>query len=159
MWDISLSSALIGAHLQKNEKGFRQRDVKFLMELFWNWQSSFLNRKQLENIHNNQIKRNLHGLVGDSWANLLGKKGPPTYKLTRSGIIGLLKKIREEGLTDRFESFLFARYFFRTYKNRFANMVEKTGAPMPLSFRQEIEDLLDVKNLEREKKGNVEKEI
>ena len=158
MWQITLNAALLGAHIQKKDTGFRQRDVKFLMELFWNWQSSVVSRSHMEPVHNNQMKRTLQQLVQDSMATMSRSK-PPKYKLTRAGLISILEQIRNEALTGSFDAFLFGRYLFQTYRDRFSALVQNTGTNTPLAFRHEIKELLDTESLEEQKRSSLKKAI
>lgn len=157
MWWLLLNAAVVGAHVQNGGEHFRQRDIRFLMDLFWNWQTSPIARERLEKVHNNQIKRALHTLTQEGFAQEIGQS--KTYRVTRSGLIHGVTEIRREGLEGSFECFLFARFFFARYHGHIAGLVEKNGSPLPLSFRMEIKDLFDVTKFEREKKSRLHSEI
>lgn len=153
MWPLLLNAALIGAYIQQAGAAFRQRDVRFLMELFWNWQSSPLTRPRLERIHNNQIKRALSDLVSSGFAS----QRDTTYKLTRAGILHALNQIRQAGLEGRFEEFLFCRFFLKSYHERIFRLIEQ-DTPMPLAFRSEVRELFDTAKLERAKREALKRE-
>ncbi len=159
MFDLILDSAVLGAHIQKSAAGFRQRDVRFLVDLSWNWQSSLVGRARLEKVHNTQIQRFLRKLVADAWANTSLRSDPPRFRLTRAGFLGLVRGLREHALKQGFDEFLFVRYFLESYRERIVSLTEKEGAPMPLSFRQELNELLDARDLLRRRIQSTEKEI
>ena len=53
---LFVATAVVAAHANVSKGGFRQRDVKFWIELFSNWVESALPAEVLE-VQNNQILR------------------------------------------------------------------------------------------------------
>lgn len=157
MWISTVSAALIGAHVQKSA-GFRLRDVRFMTELFWNWQAVSFNPSALK-IHNNQIKRAMEDLVAESWATAEGRGKQRKFRLTRAGLLGIIGRLRAQGLDGSFEVFLFVRYFFASYAEPISTLVQKSGAPMPLSFRNEVSELFSTQTLVNERVARTKRQI
>jgi hypothetical protein len=74
-------AAILAAQFQFQKKGFRQKDVRFLIELFTNWMESTLGEVTLP-LQNVQISRYLTHLCKNDIAKKLRGKNPPNRAVT-----------------------------------------------------------------------------
>lgn len=127
-----IAAAGLAAHARAQGGGFRQRDVRFLVELFSNWLQSTLDGYVIP-LSNTQISRYLDGLVGESYLKRLNRKGYPQYRLTRAGLIELLNLIVRPEVVLEKEHFLFCYTFIASYRERIWRLIEAEGKKLPLS--------------------------
>jgi hypothetical protein len=144
--ELYVATGTIAAHSNSAVEGFRQRDVRFLLELFSNWIESALPGHVIE-VQNTQVSRYLQDLILEGFAKKVTRKGPPKYRLTRPGLIALLERITNSPPPSRREDFLFLFYFVKTYRPRILALIEAEGRQFPHALRIEIEELLDSTNL------------
>src|SRR5262245_46249871 len=86
-----IHAAVIAAEATGRDEGFRQRDVRFFVELFSNWLESTTGNRALA-VHNTQVKRHLDVLTRARWASRVGRS-PPRWHLTPEGIEELLRRL------------------------------------------------------------------
>lgn len=155
---LFIATALIGAHAQYPEIGFRHKHVRFLMELFSNWVEVNLPGSMIE-AQNTQIARYLAALVKEGYARKINRKGYPLYRLTRVGLIELLSRgVNSTYLHDK--DFFFFLYFFVTnYRDRLIELVRQEGSQFPPAMQIEIEELLDSKKLVERELAHATKEL
>jgi hypothetical protein len=155
--EIYIAAAAIAAHAHSAE-GFRQRDVRFLIDLCSNWTESVPGsvRPAISNV---QVQRYLTELCAGGLAKKTSRNRLPSYRLTRLGLIELLSRIihRREALPP--DQFLFLYYFVSSYRDRILDLVRREGSFFPPSLKTEIEALLDDKALLREEIRRVEKRL
>ena len=84
-------AAVLAAQFQFQKAGFRQKDVRFLIELFSNWMEASLGDVTLP-VQNVQIARYLEQLTASGVAKKLRGKNPPRYELSRPGMGKLIRK-------------------------------------------------------------------
>jgi len=144
--EIFVAAAVIGAHAGQKDPGFRQRDVKFLIELFSNWIESS-DEKACLTVQNTQVLRYLSALVDEGYAKKLSRQGRPFYRLTRVGLLELISRLTSEPLANDKEHFFFLYYFISNYRPRLEELVKKEGRQFPLTLKLELESLLDEKAL------------
>lgn len=156
--EIFVATAVVGAHANAGPKGFRQRDVKFLIELFSNWVECAL-RFHVLPVQNTQVLRYIEGLVGEGYARRIARRSHPYYRLTRTGLIQLLARlIDREGEVHR-EEFFFLYYFIKNYKPRLEALVKSEGKQFPHALKAELDGLLDTDALVRGEIKEAEKEL
>ena len=143
-----VAAATIAAHANASADGFRQRDVRFLIELFSNWVETTF-EGQVLNLSNTQVLRYLDELVSEGFARRTHRQKRPSYFLTRTGLIELLGRLVPESLHIQAEHFFFLYYFLTNYRPRIERLVEAEGKQFPLSLRLELENLLDADSLAR----------
>lgn len=147
---LFISTAAIAAHAgiaTSPNSGFRQRDVRFLFELFSNWAelTSTLVAK------NTQIQRFLDSLHNEGFAKRFLRKSQPHYRLTRTGLIELISRIVNQTYCSKPEHFFFLNYFIKSYKPHIEEIVKSEGQQFPYSLKLELDNLLDAHALlERE---------
>lgn len=145
-YELFVAAAVIAAHANGPKDGFRQRDVRFLIELFSNWVEASFESKVLT-INNTQVLRYLEELVHEGFARRIAKKDRPNYRLTRTGLIELLTRLIPQSLHIQPEHFFFLYYFIANYKPRIQRLIEEEGKRFPLAMKLEVEGLLDSKTL------------
>lgn len=156
--ELFVASATIAAHASHASDGFRQRDVRFLIELFSNWVERTFEGLVLT-ISNTQVQRYLDELVTEGYARRFTRKGRPRYRLTRTGLIELLERIIPETLYHPAEHFFFLFYFISNYRPRIEKLVADEGKQFPLALKLEVEALLDAGALVKQQLYHAEQEL
>lgn len=157
-YEVFVSAAAIAAHASAAEDGFRQRDVRFLIELFTNWVEGSLHGGMIE-LKNTQVQRFLEDLVRNGSAKRQLKRKQPCYRLTRLGLLELLSRLSNRPSGGRPEHFFFLFYFLKNYGPRIVDLIRAEGKHFPSAMRLEIEALLDYGRLLRDEISRVEREL
>lgn len=157
-YELFTATATVAAHASYVEPGFRQRDVKFLMELFSNWIETSLDGYAV-NVKNTQLARYLTNLTGEGYARKITRKGYPHYRLTRIGLIELLTRVTHKSYLSAREQFFFLFYFIDNYGPRIEALVRAEGKEFPYALRLELESLLDIKSLLSREIDNAKREL
>ena len=154
-FELFFATSTVAAHASTSDRGFRQRDVKFLIELFSNWIESALGEQTLA-VRNTQISRYLDDLVQDGFLrqishNNISHSRRPTYRLSRIGLLELISCMVNRTYIANREQFFFLFYFVRSYKPRLERLVREEGRQFPMALRIELDALLNEEALlERE---------
>lgn len=149
-YEVFVAAGILAAHSnQKPQQGFRQRDVKFLIELFSNWIEHMLPSATIE-LQNTQVQRYLDDLEREGYARRIIRGGRPWYLLTRTGLIELASRIVNQSHLIPPEHFFFVYYFIHNYRPRIIKLVQEQGKQFPLALKLELESLLDLKTLVKE---------
>lgn len=156
--ELFVSSAVIAAHAQNVDEGFRQRDVRFFIELFSNWVESVLDDLTLT-LSNTQVSRYINELVDEGFSRQISRKKQPKYRLTRIGLIELLSRLVEKDYVRQPEYFFFLYYFIANYGPRLKALIESEGRKFPPAMRIEVETMLDVDALVGNQLANAEREL
>lgn len=160
MLDSSLFTlASLAAHAKHQGRGFRQKDVKFLIDLFISWIYNPAGRATRPVLHNTQTQRYLNGLVGQGLARVMSPKTTPVYSLTKSGFLELTEELSKEARSAPFEIFLFLIYFIRSYRDQVLSTFDSLNTSSALAFKSEMKTLLDEKSLIQERHRAVSAEI
>lgn len=146
---------LIGAWLNRNEKGFRQKDVRFYIELISDWMESS-EKFKLYKIQNTQMMRFLDGLVQKDW---LIKKSGPIYFFKDKHFMSLMKELFNVEEKDSFELFLLQYHFASLYKNIIYELLYRRGVELSNGERIDLEMLLSTKHLKNKQAEKINKEI
>jgi len=157
-YELFVAAAIVAAHASANRDGFRQRDVRFLIELFSNWIEASLDEDALS-LSNTQVLRYLESLVEDGFARKSLKNKKPHYSLSRVGLIELLSRMNPGKELIKPEQFCFLNYFLKNYSNLITELIEKEGKQFPFALKIEVEGLLDTKALLASQLTNVGREI
>lgn len=142
-YEFFVAAAAIAAHASFGKEGFRQRDVRFLIELFSNWVERTFDGPLLP-VSNTQVQRYLEELVTEGYARRFIRRNRPRYRLVRTGLIELLQRLIPETLCSHPEHFFFLHYFIRDYRPRIEKLIADEGKQFPLALKLEVEALLDV---------------
>lgn len=145
------STAVLATHVQFDQKGFRQKDVRFMLELLASWRWAADERRIRPELHNTQILRRLRDLVGLGWLKNTGR-GLPRYKLTRAGFVGILQALRETALHSEFSTYWFLSYVLQSYRAPLLRLIESEGTNLPLPQRIDVERILDSKSMVQERR-------
>lgn len=142
-YDIFFDTATITAHANGFVLGFRQRDVRFFIELFTNYvdPSSEWEGLPFQNTH---VSRYIESLVKEGFARRVPKQSHPAYKLNRVGLIELISRVVRKSYFNQAEHFFFVFSFIENYTPRILAMVRKEGKQFPYAMQLEIESLLDL---------------
>lgn len=157
-YELFIAAATVGAHANFSDRGFRQRDVKFLIELFTNWVEHSMRFKRFT-FQNTQVSRYLESLVSQGLARRSFRTKRPSYALTRAGLIELLTRIGKSEHFERPERFLFVYYFISNYSARIFAMVREAGQEFPPAIEIELRELLDVETLRLREIKSCEREL
>lgn len=156
-FEIFAASAAVAAHAS-NKHGFRQREVRFLIELFSNWVETALDEHVLP-IQNTQVARYLELLVREGYARRMTHKRAPSYRLTRIGLIELISRMTSKSCRSNREFFFFLFYYIKNYKPRIEALIQEEGRLFPYALKVEIDALLDVQRLVEQELTRVEQDI
>lgn len=140
-----VACALLAAHVQWEERGFRQKDVRFLVELLTSWRWSAEERRLRPPLHNTQILRVLRHHFELGWIKSSAGKKRTRFYLTRSGFMGFLSHLYDVALESDFATYSFLSYILQSYKERLLKLIHREGTSLPLPQRLEVERLLDGK--------------
>ena len=144
--EVYIASGVIAAHAYATEQGFRQRDAKFMVELFSNWmEQGFLGHSVA--INNVQISRYLTHLDAEGFARKKTYQKRPHYRLTRSGLIELLSRITGRAYFYAKEQFYFLHYFLSNYREHIESIIEREGKMFPPTLKIEVQGLLNTEQL------------
>ncbi|MCO6430275.1 MAG: hypothetical protein J5J00_05390 [Deltaproteobacteria bacterium] len=157
-FELFVATAAVAAHASYAAEGFRQRDVKFLIELFSNWLEPTLQTFTIP-IQNTQVQRYLNALVADGFARQVARKRPPVYRLTRVGLLELVTRIVDTSKVAHQQHFFFLCYFIKNYKPKIEQLIAEEGKQFPYALRLELDALMNVNELIKREIEHVKREI
>lgn len=137
-------ASVLAAHSSCMLDGFRQREVRFYMDLFSNWVFVKINSEPFP-LHNTQIMRSLENMVRLGLVKKLGRKNPPRYKLTRAGLINTVNDVVSLPLHDSYSEFFFVYQFIVNYKSRIIDLLKQDSRHFSKSNAIDIEYIMDEK--------------
>ncbi len=146
-FELLTAAGTLAAHANAGGGAFRQRDVRFLIELFSNWIGHSIGSDVLP-LQNTQMLRHLDELVLQGYARRLAGR-PPKYRLTRPGIIEVTARLVS---ADRYiapDHLYFLIYFVSSYREKIAELVKGEGPQFPLPMKLELDSLLDLREILR----------
>ena len=137
-----LRVSLIGAHSNFSQHGFRQKDVRFIAELFTNWMDVFL-KPALPQWHNTQALRFLEKGVKEGQVTFSGSSKSKRYRLTRAGLLqNTVKLVESQGYCE-ISHVILTYYFIRSYQKRIALLIQEEGSGFSKALQMEVEHLFD----------------
>lgn len=146
-FEVLVAPAIIGAHANApTGKGFRQRDVRWLIEFFANWIEPSLDPDGLQ-IKNTQISRYLERLTQDGYALKQMRKSTPRYILNPLGLIELMHRVVQKPYYPQKEHFFFLFSFMVNYKPRVQEIVKAEKKRFPHALLLELEELFNAQSL------------
>lgn len=140
--ELYISCACVASHATYGSSGFRQRDVRFMLELFSNWSENF-RQPGLLRVQNTQLMRYLAQLARQGYAQNLSRSRTPRYRLTRVGLLELVTRIVDPNNSGGMANFPLAYYFIANYKARIETLIKSEGAHFPYSLKIELDALLN----------------
>lgn len=145
--ELFFGAAVLSAHSTvADDKSFRQKDVKFFIDLFLNWFAE-TDIAFLPSFQNTHVLRYLTGLVKSGLLKENSKKTRPLYRLTRVGILEILEMMTSDKIATSRSQFHFLVYFLTSYGKLLTELIEKEGASFPPGLKIELLALLDVKSI------------
>jgi hypothetical protein len=140
---VLVAPAVIGAHVNAPAGiGFRQRDVRWLIEFFSNWIESSLDPEGIP-LKNTQIARYLEELVNDGFAKKIIRKNKPRYYLTPFGIVELMHRVVDRQYYPQREHFFLLYTFLINYQPRIKEVIQAEKKRFPYALQLEVEELAD----------------
>ncbi|MDH5641539.1 MAG: hypothetical protein OEY28_09615 [Nitrospira sp.] len=155
---VLFDAAAIGAHARFAKKGFRQKDLRFLIELFSNWIETSLEGPALA-IENTQIARYLETLVDEGFAKKTGGGTRPLYHLTRTGLMEHLSHLAHRSQWWPIEEFFFVYYFLENYRDRIESLIANAGTLYTGPMKLEIHQWLDLRGFVERQEQLLDREI
>lgn len=149
---------MLAAHSNSLPEGFRQREVRFYMDLFSNWVFVKVNSEPFP-LHNTQIMRSLSTMGRLGLVKKMGRSRPPRYKLTRAGVINMLNELISLPLADSYSDFFFVYQFIVGYKSRVIASLKQDTRGYAKTHIMEIESLLNERTFLTKQLELVEYEI
>lgn len=150
-------AAIIATWLNREEKGFRQKDVRFYIDLLLDWMENSPFSKGVV-IQNTQMMRFLNHLVEKQW---LTKKqqSPPLYFFNNKFLMELLRETLSISENDPYEIFFLQFHLSSVYRESLSEMLFIRGVELTRGQKIDLEHLLDKKILLRNQKERIEMEI
>jgi hypothetical protein len=136
--------------------GFRQRDVRFFLDLFSNWLQATTGTWTL-GVHNAQVARSLEVHVDAGWARRVGRK-PPRYRLTPAGLVELLQRLVHRKNLARLDEFFLVYHVLDAYGERLRTLVEQSGVLASRGLAVDVDELLDTRRLVARERARVARE-
>jgi hypothetical protein len=155
---VLFDAAAIGAHARFGTRGFRQKDLRFLIELFSNWVEATLEGPTLA-IENTQIARYLESLVREGFAKRISGSTQPLYQLTRTGLMEHLAHLAHRRHWWPIEEFWFVYYFLESYRDRIESLIAQAGALYTGPMKLEIHQWLDLRGFVERQVQLLDREI
>lgn len=152
-----VAAGVIAAQATGEDGNFRQRDVRFFIELFSNWMQSTTQSWSLS-VHNAQVSRYLDVAVSARWAKHVGRN-PPRYRLTPEGLLELLTRLGTRRDLTRLDEFFLVYHFFDAYGARLKSLVDKSGPLASKALALDVDKLLDKKALVSRERALVSREL
>ncbi len=156
--NLYLYAATLAAHATQGEAGFRQRDLRFYVDLFSNWLETTLGARTLE-LHNAQVARFLESLVREALCRKVRVRKTVRYRLSRAGIVEVLARMVQTDRILPLEQFFFAYYAIRNYGERISALARGEGSQFPRALQIELDTLRDPKQLVARQVQFVDKEL
>lgn len=152
------ATATVAAHANARAEGFRQRDVRFMMELFCNW---------MENpppaspalIQNTQVLRYLKELEQGGLLRTIRRGKRPLYRLTRTGLMELIAAAVSGAGVESPNQFFFLYYFIDSYRPKIFELIKAEGKQFPYALELELQGLLDSEQLLAREIKNAERKL
>ena len=149
---LFINSALLAVHNNHPGVGFRQKDVKFYLELLTNWMETVFKGCGLE-VQNTQIQRLLDSMTSEGLLKKEAKKKFPLYSFTPIGLLEVITRlVSDDSLLD-LQNFFFLYHVVSLYSNKMEDILLEQRSYLPKSYQLEIKHLLNPETLiERQKK-------
>lgn len=157
-WQAYFAAAAIAAHASVIGKGFRQKNILFLIELFSNWSETGTPANPTS-LQATQVARYLEDLVSEGYARKRKTQKYPTYALTRTGLLELLTQIVDRTYIHSRSSFFFFHYFLKNYRHLIEHLVRSEGRLFPKALHAELEELLDIRAFVEREIAATDKEL
>lgn len=155
---VYINTAILAAYLNLSDKGFRQKDVKFYIELLSNWMESTFSEHGII-IQNTQVQRILNELVLENILVKTNQGKNPYYNIKPIGLIELLNRIVSSDMSSNLEDFFFLYHIVTFYNEKLEMLLDKDQITLSQSYRTEFKFLLNKKLILEKQKQSILKEI
>jgi len=142
--DLLIAASTIGCHASSGKGGFRQRDLKRMLQFSGSWAYPEFDEGGVP-VENTQIRRYLDGLVSEGFARRNARGDQPKYSLTRIGLIELVSTMVDRGFFYNKEEFFYLYFIVRDYQYGLKRVIEREGAKLSYATRLELEELFNSK--------------
>ena len=151
-----ITAAVIAAQATAPD-GFRQRDVRFFLELFSNWLEPTTGEHTLL-VHNTQVQRHLNALAKARIAGRIGRT-PPRFRLTPDGLVQLVRRLAARSDLMRLDEFLLVFHFLEAYGPLLRAMALRGGSHASRSLALDLDQLVDPVRLVKAERERVAREL
>ncbi len=141
---LLLAASTMACQAAAENKGFRQRDVRRMVEFSASWAYPQFDEGGIP-LENTQIRRYLEKLVHDGLAKKLTRSKQPRYSLTRLGFLELVSGVVNNRFYHNKEEFFYLYHVVRDYRVQLKRMIEREGTALSYALRLELEALFDSK--------------
>lgn len=142
---LYINAALIAGHANNHQAIFRQKDIKFFIELMTNWMETSFEDHCL-NVQNTQVQRLLDQLTSEGILKKITQNQHPAYEFTSIGVLEIINRLVSDKSLEDNQSFFFLYHFVSLYSDKMQDLLFKRQS-LPQSYKLEIKHLLDPKNL------------
>ena len=111
---LYINAGLLATHANTGDHGFRQRDVKFYIELLVNWMDVSFTKGGLE-IQNTQIQRQLESLTKEGLLVKKLHKNTPYYSFSSIGLLEITNRLVKDDCLEDLTNFYFLFHFVHLY--------------------------------------------
>lgn len=150
-------AALIATWLNREEKGFRQRDVKFYHDLIIDWMETCPFAKNYT-IQNTQMMRFLNTLVERQWLSIKGSN-VPVYHFNNKYFMDLIKETLGQSDEDPLELFFLQFHLASVYRETLSELLFIRGIELTRGQKLDLDHLLNARLLLRNQRERIEREI
>lgn len=156
---IHVNAALIATHANSDKNGFRQRDVRFYIELLSNWSEANFKTSGLE-IKNTQIQRLLDSMTKQGYLKSNRRnKSFVTYQFTSIGLLEIISRLIDLEQVTEIQDFYFLFHCVSLYSNKMEDFLIGDRKNLPKSYQLEIKHLLNARTLIERQRERVQHEI
>ena len=117
-FSVFINAALIASYSSFGEEGFRQKNLKFFLELFTNWMETSFAGPGPE-VQNTQISRTLSKLTEEGILKYSKESGHPLYSITSIGLLEIVTRLAGKNCQHELDSFFFLFHFVFSFLHLF----------------------------------------
>jgi hypothetical protein len=138
-------AACLAAHANQKQTGFRQKDLKFFIELLLDWmETTYQSRPPV--IKNTQIQRFLNQLVDDGLVKTKEVQSRPHYHFTPHGLLEITTRLVDLNRLQEDQDFYFLYHFVSLYSSKMSEILFEQEN-LPPSLKLEVKHLLNPNSL------------
>lgn len=140
-----IHAACLAVHANQKPEGFRQKDLKFFIELLLDWMETTYLSKRLV-IKNTQIQRVLNQLVEENLLKAKDHKNRPHYHFTTHGLLEITSRLVDLNRLNDDQDFYFLFHFVSLYSSKMTDFILEQDQ-LPPSLKLEVKHLLNPQSL------------
>lgn len=138
-------AACLAAHANQGANGFRQKDLKFFIELLLDWmETTYQNRPPI--IKNTQIQRFLNNLVEENYLKEKSYSSRPHYTFTPNGLLEITTRLVDLERLHEDQDFYFLFHFVSLYSSKMSELLFEQEN-LPPSLKLKVRHLLNPNSL------------